>query len=636
MDMNKFWLSALVLAPLVAGASFVSGDRAIASEVAAESAPAIQATPSRNRGMSKMVPVSQLEGNGSSPAQAQASNGRPGSRAAGQVTSVSQLSDVQPTDWAFQALQSLVERYGCIAGYPNGTYRGNRALTRYEFAAGLNACMNRIEELISSATADIARKEDLEAMVKLQEEFATELAAIRGQVDGLEARLAVVESQQFSTTTKLQGEIIFGLAGLLGDETAIDSDLQRRIDANVDANRFQPGVQPDPRKDNDPRTTPNEDDIQTNTIFANRTRLNFDASFTGKDRLRVRLQAANVTPFSGATITGTNQTRVSYDGAGDTAAGIGANDIQVQRLEYRFPVGERATVFVEANAGEFNDNMYTFSPLESSARGSVSRFGRFNPIYRTVAGGSGTGATADFKVLDGKRKLTLSAGYFALSSDAADPTEGNGLFNGSYSAVAQLRFQPATRWNIGLTYVRSFARNGSGITGSTGTTFANNPFGGVAANVNSFGLQTDFKVFPKFIISGWAGYNNSVAAETRNTIGGQGTAVDPAVREGEVSNSLNWAVQFGFPDVLKQGSLAGIVVGQPPYVTYSDFGPNGNVANKNQREDRTPSWHFEGFYRYPINDNIDITPGLFVIWNPEGNNNNDTIYVGTVRTTFRF
>ncbi len=59
-----------------------------------------------------------------------------------QVTSVSQLSDVQPTDWAFQALQSLVERYGCIAGYPDGTFRGNRALTRYEFAAGLNACLN--------------------------------------------------------------------------------------------------------------------------------------------------------------------------------------------------------------------------------------------------------------------------------------------------------------------------------------------------------------------------------------------------------------------------------------------------------------------------------------------------------------
>ena len=60
-----------------------------------------------------------------------------------QVTSVTQLSDVQPTDWAFQALQSLVERYGCIAGYPDGTYKGNRAMTRFEFAAGLNACLDK-------------------------------------------------------------------------------------------------------------------------------------------------------------------------------------------------------------------------------------------------------------------------------------------------------------------------------------------------------------------------------------------------------------------------------------------------------------------------------------------------------------
>ena len=64
-----------------------------------------------------------------------------------QVTSVSQLSDVRPTDWAFQALQSLVERYGCIAGYPDGTFRGNRAMTRYEFAAGLNACLDKVTEL---------------------------------------------------------------------------------------------------------------------------------------------------------------------------------------------------------------------------------------------------------------------------------------------------------------------------------------------------------------------------------------------------------------------------------------------------------------------------------------------------------
>src|SRR4028118_1516373 len=65
-----------------------------------------------------------------------------------QVTSVSQLSDVRPTDWAFGALRSLVERYGCIAGYRDGTFRGNRAMTRYEFAAGLNACLAQINKQI--------------------------------------------------------------------------------------------------------------------------------------------------------------------------------------------------------------------------------------------------------------------------------------------------------------------------------------------------------------------------------------------------------------------------------------------------------------------------------------------------------
>ncbi|MBF2050567.1 MAG: S-layer homology domain-containing protein [Elainella sp. C42_A2020_010] len=88
-----------------------------------------------------------------------------------QVTEVTQLSDVNPTDWAFQALQSLVERYGCIVGYPDGTFRGERALSRYEFAAGLNACLERLSELLAATTADLVQQSDLETLQKLQEEF---------------------------------------------------------------------------------------------------------------------------------------------------------------------------------------------------------------------------------------------------------------------------------------------------------------------------------------------------------------------------------------------------------------------------------------------------------------------------------
>jgi hypothetical protein len=64
-----------------------------------------------------------------------------------QVTSISQFSDVRPTDWAYQALSNLVERYGCVAGYPNGTYVGGRAMTRFEAAALLNACLDRVTEV---------------------------------------------------------------------------------------------------------------------------------------------------------------------------------------------------------------------------------------------------------------------------------------------------------------------------------------------------------------------------------------------------------------------------------------------------------------------------------------------------------
>ena len=96
------------------------------------------------------------------------------------VTSVSQLSDVRSTDWSFTAVQSLVERYACITGYPDATFRGQKKLSRYEFAAGLNACLDKINEIITTGLADKVSKEDLATIQKLQEEFAAELAILRG------------------------------------------------------------------------------------------------------------------------------------------------------------------------------------------------------------------------------------------------------------------------------------------------------------------------------------------------------------------------------------------------------------------------------------------------------------------------
>ena len=153
---------------------------------------------------------------------------------ADQVTSVTQFSDVYPTDWAYQALSNLVEQYGCVAGYPNGTFRGNRAMTRYEAAALLNACLDRITEV----TDELRR---------LLKEFETELAILRGRVDGLEARVGELEATQFSTTTKLKGVATFvvganqfrGSANALKQHsnggfgaTSLNNDLQLNLETS--------------------------------------------------------------------------------------------------------------------------------------------------------------------------------------------------------------------------------------------------------------------------------------------------------------------------------------------------------------------------------------------------------------------
>ncbi|WP_341881884.1 iron uptake porin [Synechococcus sp. UW140] len=116
----------------------------------------------------------------------------------GQVTSVSQFSDVQPTDWAYQALSNLVTKYGCVAGYPNGTFKGKQAMTRYEAAALLNACLDRVTEMT-------------EQVKRLLKEFEKELAVLKAKVDGLEAKTAELAATQFSTTTKLKGQAVFWL-----------------------------------------------------------------------------------------------------------------------------------------------------------------------------------------------------------------------------------------------------------------------------------------------------------------------------------------------------------------------------------------------------------------------------------------
>jgi hypothetical protein len=480
-----------------------------------------------------------------------------------QVTSVSQLADVKPTDWAFQALQSLVERYGCIVGYPDRTFRGNQALTRYEFAAGLNACMDRINELIAAATADLVKKEDLLALQKLQEEFAAELATLRGQVDGLEVRTATLEQQQFSTTTKLSGVVNFTVTDVFSGEGEDETTVQSRA------------------------------------------RILFSSSFSGQDLLITRIAAGNavIPSLAGGTqeVTQATQWYGNFN-----------NRVFLVTLFYLFPVTKGMTAIVAANGGLHADYAPTISPFEDYDAGttSLSVFSGRNPIYRL---GGGTGAGILYQFTD---TLAFSAGY--LAGDAFSPRAGDGLFSGNSSILTQLTWTPSRQFSAALTYNHAYFGTGSfgfgdnsatfGLGAYTGTGVVNNTLAQFPVVSNSYGVQASWKINPSVILSGWGGLTKVRAI-------GAG--------DGDI---WTYALTLAFPDLGKKGSLGGIILGAQPYLAQLDgFRLNNDVP-----------LHVEAFYKYAINDNISITPGLIWLLAPNQNADNEDIVLGVLRTTFTF
>jgi hypothetical protein len=491
-----------------------------------------------------------------------------------QVTSVTELKDVQPTEWAYEALRSLVERYGCIVGYPDLTYRGNRALTRWEFAAGLNACMNTMERLIQENVAVL--KEDVDTIKRLSQEFEAELAALGGRVDNLEGRVAFLEDHQFSTTTKLRGEAIFSIADTFGDEVGDADD--------------------DGAQESDP----------SQTVFQDRVRLNFETSFTGEDMLRTRLQAGN---FDGGNrfdnnVTGTNMTRLAYDdGEG--------NNVTIDDLWYRFPVGP-VTAWVGANGLNLDDVFSTANPyLSDSGTGSLTRLGRYNNMVNR--GPSGTGLGLKFDIND---QFYVAAAYLADQGEASDPTEGNGLLNGDYSAGGQIGFKPTEEIELAATFVHTYTEEADLFGGVTGAD-AETPFGeDVPTSAERIGLSASWKLTDMIHLGAWGGY---------------GIASEAGVDDSDEIDIWTWNANVSILDLGKEGAVLSLSGGLPPK---GEFAINDDGEIDGRIDDA--SYIIQAQYKFPITDNISITPGGYVLLNPENNDDNDAIWVGVLRTTFKF
>lgn len=429
-------------------------------------------------------------------------------------------------------------------------------------------------------------QQDLDRLRGLVDSYRTDIEAVSSKAD------KAAKSGSFSTTTKLAGEVILGVSGY-GGVTATTAP------AAVTKTATNPG-----KAIGLARTETGA------AVFADRVRLNFDTSFNGKDKLRTRLQSRNNTEIRGAA-TGTNMTRLGFDGDS-------TNNTSVSLLQYTYPLSPETTIRVETTGSEFNENMNTFNPLLASAgSGSISRFGRYNPIYRQS--GDGAALTLNHKFSD---NLDLAVGY-AIPSGANTPgSQTGGLGNSSNALIGQLSFKPTDDLSIGVAYARSYYADGAKVSGDTGSLLANNPFNTDKTTASHYSVMASYKLGTAAVLSGWYGITDA-KSESNTAVGGN-TAI------GGTASINNYAVSLAFPDFGNKGNTLGFIVGQSPKVTSLKYGGTDNAV------DGDSSLHIEALYKMKVSDSVDITPGLMMITNPEHNSANPTQYVGTVRTTFKF
>ena len=541
-----------------------------------------------------------------------------------QITNVQQLKDVSPGDWAYEALRNLAATYGCLTGYTDGFFRGNRTLTRYEFADGLNYCLAQIESLITSDTTNLIIENDLNTLQRLRSEFITELAILKGRVDGIQARTTELEIIQFSPTTKLTGNIFFNLTGATAGGN-IQAETNN-LNTSLNLRRAARGVDGKPIV-----STINSDPEITFSYYA---WLNFNTSFTGKDSLVTQLVAGNATSPANSFASAGLFNTFGVPFTEQTGASVG-NSLVVRELFYQFPLGEDLQIVVGPRINwyrYFDNNLFT-NFLTGASSYNSSNGTLVNAIDR------GSGAVAIWNISE---EFSFKVGYLGentefLSSElfntSSDPNKG--LFSATNTITAELDFSPSDRANLRFIYTRSTLDNnqpivdedgnitGFGVGGITGEPIygvADDGFGGTIGDAPADTLTINFD----WLITDWLGFFG------RYSYGSTKVFPRDLDRENGEVNAQSFQVGLALPDLGKEGALG----------TFSFLVPfdilDGEKFIAAGAGDGGTQYEFEVTYFYPVNSNLAIVPAFYLVANPNNFADNSPIYVGNLRLQLSF
>lgn len=507
------------------------------------------------------------------------------SDALAQSTPVSQLRDIDPRHWAAQALRQLSQRYNCLPDY----YSDDATLTRYEFADVLAGCLDVINGIVADGSADNATQDDLAVVQRLSEEFRSELDTLGDRIGQLEDQVQTLQDQQFVKRTTL-----FGIGEFLLTDSFSDSIYT--VNNNVNT-----------------------------TFTTGNFILDIDTKVRGRDFVRVELSMSNI-PDYGRLDTGTDMARIDALPGNNDPTGV---KVQLSNLFYQTRFAGTGILRIGATGQVANHIIPDLSPVQAN-----SRFGRRSPIYRPNAG---AGFLSTYQVNDW---MGLAAGY-TVGGDVAE-TPSTGLFGGGQNRlITQATFTPNPRLGVALTYSRVYQDGDNApppvsITGFTGSFNAQAPFGNnTPTSANLFGIQSNYRVSRRVAIGGWVMYSRATAESNATLVPfnylqrGLNPPPPPlrGVNDGASADIWTWALGTQIDDVGRKGNSLGFVFGMPPKAVRNTFAAFA---------DQDTSYHAEVYYRYRVTPRIFVTPGVYAIFNPEHNDNNDTLWVGMVRTFMRF
>jgi len=118
------------------------------------------------------------------------------------------FADVPADHWAFDAIAELAAK-GILEGYPDGTFKGDRAMTRYEMAMALARILARIEAIKIPPPPKIpppeVRAADIARLQRLLNEFRAELSALGVRITAVEESLSALQARVNADTTRITG-----------------------------------------------------------------------------------------------------------------------------------------------------------------------------------------------------------------------------------------------------------------------------------------------------------------------------------------------------------------------------------------------------------------------------------------------